>query len=127
MGNLPKDIKELFFSNREFRQMRLKNIKNPETLEKRYKRRIKNDDLSFMKGLLEPSPAKRLTARQAIMHEYFDELRDNDPDFMTSENASTTQRTIDFLRKPSSRYSKKKKFSIYEVSEPSCPSALTHG
>lgn len=95
--------------------MRLKNIKTPVTLEKKYKKAFKGIHMKFLKGLLEPSPSKRLTAKQALMHEYFKELREEDPEFMVSENASTTQRTVEIQRKPSSRYSNKNKFSVYDV------------
>lgn len=76
---------------------------------------FKGVHMTFLKGLLEPSPSKRLTAKQALMHEYFEELRENDPEFMASENASTTQRTLEIQRKPSSKYSNKNKFSVYDV------------
>lgn len=116
VGNLPKDIKELFFSNREFRGMRLKNIKKPDKLDKKFKKYFKGADMDFLVALLEPSPSKRITAKQALMHEYFQELRANDPDFMVSENASTTQRTLEINRKPSSKYSNNNRFSVYDVS-----------
>lgn len=95
--------------------MRLKNIKKPDKLEKKYKKYFKGVEMEFLIALLEPSPSKRITAKQALMHEYFKELRDNDPDFMVSENASTTQRTLEINRKPSSKYSNNNRFSVYDV------------
>jgi serine/threonine protein kinase len=119
MGNLPKDIKEHFFSNRYYRGMRLKNIKNPKTLSKMFKKYFKPVEMEFLKGLLAPSPGKRFTAKQALMHPYFQEMRAKDPDFADSASTKNTNSpsnvTVDRIRKPVSRYNKNK-ISVYEVS-----------
>lgn len=47
----------------------------------RYGGRIKGKALKFLCGLLEMSPSARLTADQALMHTYFDDIRKDDVDF----------------------------------------------
>jgi hypothetical protein len=37
---------------------------------------MEEEDLSLMRGLLEMDPSKRLTSYNAIMHPYFDSIRD---------------------------------------------------
>jgi len=93
IGNLPNDVKELFFLKKEFRSMKLKNIKSPETLKIRYLRYFKGVELDFISGLLEPSPSKRLTAREAYNHSYFDDIRIKENDCLTTEIGSMTHRT----------------------------------
>lgn len=98
--------------------MRLKNIKKPVTIEKQFKKYFKPTEMKFLIGLLEPSPGERLTAKQALMHEYFDSMRAKDPDFndvaSTKNTNSPTNVTVDRIRKPVTRYNKNK-ISVYEV------------
>jgi serine/threonine protein kinase len=121
MGNLPKDIKEHFFSNKHYRGMRLKNINDPVTLDKLFTKYFNPVEMKFLKGLLDPSPGDRLTAKQALMHEYFDNMRAKDPEF--GDIASTKHTinspaniTMDKIPNPNNyqRYDKPK-ISIYEV------------
>ena len=116
---MPKDIKTYFFSNRYYRGMRLKNVNKPVTLKKMFSKYFKPTELAFLIGLLEPSPKDRLTAKQALMHEYFEDMRAKDPDFAevasTKHTNSPTNITVDRIRKPISRYNKNK-ISVYEVS-----------
>jgi cyclin-dependent kinase len=38
-------------------------------------------EIDLMKGLLEQDPYQRLTASQALEHEYFDDLRSKESDY----------------------------------------------
>ena len=38
-------------------------------------------EIDLMKKLLHMDPYQRITARQALMHEYFDDLRSKDSDY----------------------------------------------
>jgi len=59
-------------------------INRPETLEKKYTGTLSKKALSLMCGLLKMDPASRLTGEQALMHEYFDDIRD--PNDIVPEN-----------------------------------------
>ena len=45
-------------------------------------------EIELMKNLLSMDPYQRFTARQAIEHEWFDELRKKDPDYACDEESS---------------------------------------
>lgn len=51
--------------------MRLRNIKNPKTLEIKYRGKLSDTGISFMKDLLQMDPSKRPSAKQALRHPYF--------------------------------------------------------
>ena len=50
-------------------------VTKPETLEKKYGGKISKDGLALMRGLLEMDPKERISAKQALMHPFFDGLR----------------------------------------------------
>jgi cyclin-dependent kinase-like len=51
-------------------------VSKPETLEKKYTGKLSRKALSLMIGLLKMDPRQRLTGEQALMHEYFDDVRE---------------------------------------------------
>jgi len=51
-------------------------ISKPETLEKKYAGKLSRKALSLMIGLLQMDPSRRLSGEQALMHEYFDDIRE---------------------------------------------------
>jgi serine/threonine protein kinase len=65
--------------------MRFPEIHTLDTLEKKYIGKLSPKALNFLKQLLRMNPAERISAAEALMHPYFDGLREDD-----------------FLRKPSS-------------------------
>jgi serine/threonine protein kinase len=50
-------------------------VTKPETIEKKYAGKISKEGLEMMRGLLEMDPTSRLSAKQALMHPFFDGLR----------------------------------------------------
>lgn len=61
-------------------------ISKPETLEKKYAGKLSRKALSLMQGLLRMDPLQRLTGEQALMHEYFDDIRDPNDNMQIGEN-----------------------------------------
>lgn len=79
MGNLTPELKGLYLKNPRFVGVKLANVTKPETIEKRYLGKITKKGLSFLKLLLKMNPGERPSAGEAVMHSYFDDLRENDP------------------------------------------------
>jgi cyclin-dependent kinase-like len=50
-------------------------VTKPETIEKKYAGKLSKEGLELMSGLLQMDPDERLTAKQALMHPYFDGIR----------------------------------------------------
>ena len=47
----------------------------PETIDKKYAGKLSKEGLELMQGLLMMDPKDRFTAKQALMHQFFDGLR----------------------------------------------------
>jgi cyclin-dependent kinase-like len=62
--------------------LKLPNVPNPETLEKKYTGKLANKALNLMQGMLKMDPKERLSAIECLTHSYFDDLRLNDSDFL---------------------------------------------
>lgn len=62
--------------------MKFPEIINPETLEARYAAVMNDVEIDLMKKMLQMDPYKRITARESIEHDYFDNLRAKDPEYM---------------------------------------------
>lgn len=45
-------------------------------------------EIDLMIKMLEMDPYQRIKAREAIEHEYFDELRNKDPEYMQDQESS---------------------------------------
>ncbi len=76
LGSLPSSLQEEFKKNPRFVGLRFPDFGKPETLEKRYVGKLSKQALSLLKGLLEMNPTKRLDSYEALMHPYFDDIRD---------------------------------------------------
>lgn len=72
LGPLTPEQMEMFLRNPRFHSLKFPDMSSPETLEKRYCRKINKTALSFMKGVLAMEPLKRLTASEALRHPYFE-------------------------------------------------------
>jgi serine/threonine protein kinase len=57
-------------------------IINPETLEARYAAVMNEHEIDLMKKMLLMDPRKRITARESIEHDWFDNLRKKDPEYV---------------------------------------------
>jgi cyclin-dependent kinase-like len=82
LGPFPQAQLEVFYSNPRFNGHVLEPVHKPETLERRYFGKMNKHALSLMKGLLKLDPRERLTGKDVLMHSYFDEMRNEDPEFM---------------------------------------------
>lgn len=50
-------------------------VTKPETVSKKYAGKLSKEGFSIMEGLLAMDPKDRLSAKQALMHPFFDGLR----------------------------------------------------
>lgn len=56
--------------------LKFPDVTKPETLDRKYSSKMSRPALNLLKGLLDMDPESRLTASEAIQHEYFDDIRD---------------------------------------------------
>lgn len=78
LGNLPEDQIETFYNNPLYAGKSLLNIERPETLEKIYMGVLPKVAISFMKGLLELDPNKRLCGDKVFEHPYFESFKEEE-------------------------------------------------
>ena len=77
LGPLPQQLQEEFWRNPRFVGLKFpEGVTKPETLEKRYVGKMSAAGLNLMGGLLEMDPSKRITAYEAMMHPFFDDIRE---------------------------------------------------
>jgi cyclin-dependent kinase-like len=72
LGNLTEEQMDMFYNNPLFNGKNLLNVTKPETLQRRYMGKLSKVDISFMKGLLEIDPKKRLNGKTVFNHPYFE-------------------------------------------------------
>ena len=72
LGNLTEEQMDMFYNNPLFNGKNLLNVTKPETLQRRYMGKLSKTDISFMKGLLELDPKKRLNEKTVFSHPYFE-------------------------------------------------------
>ena len=75
MGALTPFQQEQFAKNPRFIGFKFPDVTKPETIEKKYAGKLSKEGLDLMQGLLMMDPNERLTAKQALMHPYFDGVR----------------------------------------------------
>jgi serine/threonine protein kinase len=73
-------LQDEFCRNTRYQGLKFPDISHPETLEARYAAVMNDGELDLMKKLLEMDPYQRINARQALNHEYFDDLRSKSAD-----------------------------------------------
>jgi len=78
MGPLPKFMMDEFKQHKRFAYMKFPSDLNKcSSLEANYKKSsLSKSAISLMKGLLAMDPADRFTTEEALMHEYFDDIRE---------------------------------------------------
>jgi serine/threonine protein kinase len=91
LGPLPDFLQEEFNRNSRFQGLKFPEISHPETIEARYAAVMNDIEIELMQKMLEMDPYQRIKAREAIEHEYFDDLRNKDPEY----NRQTSQSSID--------------------------------
>mmetsp|Transcript_22688 Transcript_22688/g.40836 ORF Transcript_22688/g.40836 Transcript_22688/m.40836 type:complete len:633 (+) Transcript_22688:53-1951(+) len=74
LGPLSPEQEEAFHKNPHLNGYKFPEISRPETLERHYLNKLDNVALSFMRGLLEMNPRKRMTIAEALQHPYFQDL-----------------------------------------------------
>ena len=90
MGVLPDFLNEEFMRNTRYKGLKFPDISHPESMEARYAPCMNDVEIDLRKGLLQMDPYQRLTATQALDHEYFEELRSKDSDYDSSVNVDGT-------------------------------------
>ena len=98
LGNLTEEQMDMFYNNPLFNGKNLLNVTKPETLQRRYMGKLNKVDISFMKGLLELEPKKRLNGKNVFSHPYFEVfegkkinmVKKNSNHFMSSNNINNS-------------------------------------
>nr|AGC12987.1 long flagella protein 5 [Chlamydomonas reinhardtii] len=70
LGPLTREQHDLFLRNPRFNGLKFPDMRNPETLDRKYAGKMPHDALAFMKALLAVDPSARLTCSQALSHPY---------------------------------------------------------
>ncbi len=82
LGTLPQNMLEMFSANPRFAGYKMENVLKPETLERKYYGKLNKQAFGFMKAMLKLDPRERLSGNDVLMHCYFDDIRNEDPDFV---------------------------------------------
>lgn len=75
MGPLTSEHMEMFLRNPRFLGIQFPDIGRPETLEKRYLRRMPKQQMQLLKGALVMEPRRRLPARDVLSRPWFDGIK----------------------------------------------------
>lgn len=70
-------LQEEFNKNPRFIGLKFPDVSKPETLEKRYVGKASSQVIDLMIKLMHMDPNYRITALEALNHEYFDDIRDS--------------------------------------------------
>ena len=124
LGNLPEYLIEMYYENPVYNQNELKMVDEPEGLESRYGKKLSEDAIDFMKGLLELDYNKRLNKDNVFEHKYFKGYKylnnyDDDNNNKNNENNEFEDEKIRIMKKIKSNNvnnSKKKDSFIYNKS-----------
>lgn len=89
LGPLPDFLQDEFNRNTRYQGLKFPDITHPETIEARYAPVMNDVEIDLMIKMLEMDPYQRIKAREAIEHEYFDELRNKDPEYGMNTSKSS--------------------------------------
>ena len=87
LGPLPDFLQDEFCRNTRYQGLKFPDISHPETIEARYAPVMNDTEIDLMSKLLAMDPYQRITARMAIEHDWFDELRAKDPDYAGDDSS----------------------------------------
>jgi cyclin-dependent kinase-like len=93
LGNFTDEQVYLFYSNPIYNGKELLEVEKPETLDWRYLGKLPKNAISFMKGLLELDPKKRLNGNNVFQHPYLVKLYEKD---MKKENEKNSENVESF-------------------------------
>jgi len=88
LGNFTDEQVYLFYANPIYNGKELLEVEKPETLDWRYLGKLPKNAISFMKGLLELDPKKRLNGNNVFQHPYLVKLYEKD---MKKENEKNSE------------------------------------
>lgn len=74
LGNLNDNFRKKFGENSNFKNMKMPEIRNPETLSRRYKKKADPLALDLLTKMLCLDEKERITATQALQHPYFKDM-----------------------------------------------------
>jgi len=87
LGPLPDFLQDEFNRNPRYTGLKFPEIPHPETIEARYAAVMDEQEIDLMQKMLHMDPYKRVTARQALEHDWFDEMRANDDEYDSLQQA----------------------------------------
>ena len=76
LGPLTANQQEVFQKNERFIGLKIPEVVRPETIFRRYRNKISDKALDFMHKCLQMDPESRLTAEEAVLHPWFDNIRE---------------------------------------------------
>ena len=94
LGALPDFLQDEFNHNVRYQGLKFPEIHNPETIEARYSAVMNDIEIDLMQRMLDMNPYQRITARQAIEHDYFDDIRAKDPEYNGEKSQSSLDATM---------------------------------
>jgi len=76
LGPLPHQMQDAFNKNPRFVGLRFPDVSHPETLKKKYTGKASSSAIDLMSKMLLMDPERRISAMQALSHDYFNEIRE---------------------------------------------------
>ncbi|KAG2485076.1 hypothetical protein HYH03_016173 [Edaphochlamys debaryana] len=101
LGPLTREQHDLFLRNPRFNGLKFPDMRNPETLDRKYGGKMPHDALAFIKALLAVDPSARLTCAQALGHPYLAGLEERTGGGRATSGASHAEGHRAQGRKPS--------------------------
>lgn len=88
------NLRRVFQNNPLFLGYKFPDLRKPDTIEKRYVGLLSKKALNLMSGMLKIIPEERLTAAEALLHPYFDGIRDPDLENILKRDKISTKNLI---------------------------------
>ena len=92
LGEFPEELNEYFSKNPRYFGYKFPDLRKPETLERRYVGRLSKKALDLCSRMLELIPRDRITAAEAILHPYFNDIRDPDLEALLKSKIKSSQK-----------------------------------